>query len=275
MPTTLEDRFDLLKREVDEIQIRMMSDRRPWYYTPSILISGLALLFSFGSTYVSYLHTKAEDIQAARAELRGLIKDLNAIPLRQMEFEQAHAADVEMRSYAGSQFAEEKSVLAQQAAEVIARIPEDYTATEAYAVGFALSDAGKNARAAEVLTMARDRADDPMVFTAIARQLGAIKFAAGDVAGGRREYAAAKDFPAGLGPIDPTSRLYYDGGTDYYWAQQEALRGNCREASELYRRADAELRQVPQSPVILNYLQQVGNGLARLGACASTPGNAR
>jgi hypothetical protein len=40
---------------------------RPWYHDPSLIIALLALLFSFGTTAVSYIRANQQDIQARGA----------------------------------------------------------------------------------------------------------------------------------------------------------------------------------------------------------------
>lgn len=43
-----------LKREVDALQIKVLSGTKPWYKKASTLIALFALIFSFGTTIISY-----------------------------------------------------------------------------------------------------------------------------------------------------------------------------------------------------------------------------
>ncbi len=61
----------LLKREVDALQIAIHRQEAPWYKNMSTVLSIVALLFSFGTTFVSYKRTESQDVQNARVELRG------------------------------------------------------------------------------------------------------------------------------------------------------------------------------------------------------------
>ncbi|MBN1931588.1 MAG: hypothetical protein JW786_08285 [Desulfobacterales bacterium] len=53
-----QEKYDILKREVDALQIQLSKDQKPWHQKPSIIISMLALFFSFGTTGVSYYKTR-------------------------------------------------------------------------------------------------------------------------------------------------------------------------------------------------------------------------
>jgi hypothetical protein len=53
-------RMDTMKGEIDGLQIGLTSQKKPWYRDLSTLISFLALLFSFGTTFVSYRRRKCK-----------------------------------------------------------------------------------------------------------------------------------------------------------------------------------------------------------------------
>jgi len=63
MNEDLEQRVDLMKREIDALQIAVTGQSKPWYKNVSTLLSVTALLFSFGTTFVSYHRANIQDIQ--------------------------------------------------------------------------------------------------------------------------------------------------------------------------------------------------------------------
>ena len=74
-----------LKREVDALQIKLLSETKPWYKKVSVLIALFALIFSFGTTVISYQRTIEQDQRSLKQELRGLILQLVHLPLKGIE----------------------------------------------------------------------------------------------------------------------------------------------------------------------------------------------
>ena len=85
MNEDLEQRVELMKREIDALQVTVTERSKPWYHNVSVLISIIALLFSFGTTLVSYHRNNIQEIQNARAELRGLLQRMAALPKENVE----------------------------------------------------------------------------------------------------------------------------------------------------------------------------------------------
>ncbi len=78
--TDLIERIHSIKSEVDALQIAVMKQHAPWYKNIAVIVSIMALLFSFGTTYVSYNRTKTQDIQNSRSELRSLLQRIAVLP---------------------------------------------------------------------------------------------------------------------------------------------------------------------------------------------------
>ena len=74
MSDDLGERVDTMKREIDALQIAVMSQKKPWYKEIPVIVSVVALLFSFGTTVVSFRRTQVQDVQNMRQELRGLLQ---------------------------------------------------------------------------------------------------------------------------------------------------------------------------------------------------------
>jgi hypothetical protein len=64
-PSTLEARVEVMKREIDALQIQVMKDRGPWYKQVPVLVpllvSVIALGFSFATTYVAEQRIEQEE----------------------------------------------------------------------------------------------------------------------------------------------------------------------------------------------------------------------
>ena len=93
MNEDLEQRVELMKREIDALQVTVTERSKPWYHNVSVLISIIALLFSFGTTLVSYHRNNIQEIQNARAELRGLLQRMAALPKENVEIGVKYAND--------------------------------------------------------------------------------------------------------------------------------------------------------------------------------------
>jgi hypothetical protein len=85
MSKSFEEKIEMMRREIDALQISSADKAKPWYKNVSTLIAVLALLFSFGTTYVSYRRTEAQDVQSMRQELRGLLQRLAALPKERVD----------------------------------------------------------------------------------------------------------------------------------------------------------------------------------------------
>ncbi len=57
----IESRLDGLKQEVDALQVKVLSETAPWYRQASTLIAFFALVFSFGTTVISYQRAAEQD----------------------------------------------------------------------------------------------------------------------------------------------------------------------------------------------------------------------
>ena len=81
----LADSIKLVKEDVNALRIAAAGQKAQWYKTLSTWISILALLLSFGTAYFSYTRARTQDIQNTRAELRGLLQRLVALPTQLYE----------------------------------------------------------------------------------------------------------------------------------------------------------------------------------------------
>ena len=80
-----DERYETLKKEVDSLQILLGKERGPWYGKSSVIIAVVALIFSFGTTVVSYVTVHQEDIRDNRREARQILQRLTKLPIENFE----------------------------------------------------------------------------------------------------------------------------------------------------------------------------------------------
>tara|TARA_B100001964_G_scaffold217328_1_gene257289 strand:- start:769 stop:1581 length:813 start_codon:yes stop_codon:yes gene_type:complete len=118
---SLENQVALLKKEVDALQVESMSSKKPWYREVVTLVAFAALLFSFGTTAVSYYRTALQDIRASRIELGKLIKEITSIPEKHTKMLINFKEPLTIAELS-AQLNNRNLVLAKQAASVIEKI---------------------------------------------------------------------------------------------------------------------------------------------------------
>ena len=89
----LEEKFGILKNEVDALQIAITSQNSPWYKNIPVWISIMAPIFSFGTTFVSLKRAENQDIQSKKSELRGMLQRLAILPTTQFELSKKYECD--------------------------------------------------------------------------------------------------------------------------------------------------------------------------------------
>jgi hypothetical protein len=135
--------------EVTILKIASAKIERPWLQNPTVIISLLALLFSFGTTIVSYQRSREQDVIASRSELRSLIQRLDQLPVQNIEYYKKYQDDPVSLNQFSSLLNSENALVAKQAADVINRIPDSVGATEYSAVANALIQSSLRARPTE------------------------------------------------------------------------------------------------------------------------------
>ena len=70
-----------LKRELNILKVK--SDYKvPWYKEVPTIVAVLALVFSLGTTFVSYLKASEQEYISSRMELRSIMERLSDLPSR-------------------------------------------------------------------------------------------------------------------------------------------------------------------------------------------------
>jgi len=206
----------------------------PWYRQLSTLtplvVSVAALLFSFGTTYISEKRVQRQETHAARAELRELIQRLTALPKENLEFTRAYAKDPTAVLHLTSSINTENNVIASQAAELIEELPGEVTATEYYAVAYALITTGRTAEAERLLQDGLAVADDVPGETALLRQFAVHLFVTGELERGRAMWQRTMEIFRKYPERNPLFVASTHAFTQMSWANAELGRGQCEEA---------------------------------------------
>jgi hypothetical protein len=220
------DPIETMKREIDALQIAVMGATRPWYKNISLLVSVTALVFSFGTTYVSYRRTAVQDIQSTRQELRALLQRLSVLPRENVENAEKYGKASPSAMMAISGFInQENSFLVRQAAELAKKLPEDaVSAAEYYALATAFANAYEFNAANEFLDYTIRAAKDFNVEVAALRTKANVKFVQGHAESGRVDYQKALDVFSKYQyqNYDASIRLNTNFITELAWANSEA-----------------------------------------------------
>jgi len=249
MTEELEQKVDLMKREIDALQIAITGNTKPWYQNISTLLSVVALLFSFGTTYVSYHRTTVQDIQSSRQELRGLIQRLATLPKENVDIQRKYADDPASINLVAGFINQENSLLARQAAELAKKLPGDLVSgTEYYAIAIALQNSYDLSAADEFLKYSVQAAKDFNTEIAAQRSTASLQFIQGRPEAGRVEYQKALNIFSKYPGYDPFTKTSTNVWTELAWASSEASVGPLSLAYQHVENAKALVNGLPHSP---------------------------
>jgi tetratricopeptide (TPR) repeat protein len=258
----LSRKLDVMKREIDELQIAAMNDRKPWYRNISTLLSIIALLFSFGTTLVSYRRTEAQDIQAQRADLRSMLQRLAALPKENFEVTLQHADNPTAVASLAGYVNQENAMLARQAAELARTLPPSkVSATEFYAVGLALQNSYNIDEAKYFFSRAIESAREFNDEIAAVRSYANLLFMTGQPEAGRVEYQKALSVFSNdkYRSYNDYTRNSTHAWTELSWAYAEANAGNYPLVQQHFANAEgyvARLQPGPSTEQIRSQLNQ-------------------
>jgi tetratricopeptide (TPR) repeat protein len=252
---TLEQRVDVMKQEIDALQIEAMRTNAPWYRQVPVLVplvvSVLAFVFSLATTVVGERRIAREEEHETRVELRELIQRLTVLPKENFELNRRYAGDPVAIGALAPLVNTENQVLGQQAAELIDELEGDVTATQYWAVAYALGTAGLSKRSDELLDQGIEAArpnaaNDVQGYLALLRQRANSYFTLGQLENGRRLYRRA----SGIFDAYPERNRFVianvQASTLLGWATAELSVGACEEARAQLRAAQ---EHVPQATI--------------------------
>lgn len=262
---TLQQNLTQNDSEIDLLQIESAKTQKPWYRDPSVIIAVLALLFSFGTTAVSYYTSAQQSIQNDRAELRVFLQRLSALPKENVEV--LNNPNKLIAGQLSGYINAEATLLASQAVEVMDRIPNYVSANEYNLVANTLVNTGNYAQAQILLQRAIEVSKNTNEEVGSLRSYGALLFATGNIEEGRGVYQQALDIHQKY----PTSVSYYKGWTnaltEMQWSGAELGQQNCSEAQAHLQNAFEYASHLVPGPSTDNLLQQLEEAKKILDDC--------
>lgn len=250
------ERYEILKKEVDSIQIQLSQQQGPWYSKPSIIISMVALLFSFGTTAVSYINMHNEDIRANHREVMAIIQRITKLPIENFEIMEKHKESGPGQALS-AMINQENILLATQAVNLIDRYPDSFNSTEFFSIATALATSNITNRVPELFERAIKTATTSNDYSVATRTYGSYLYSKGDITEGRRYFELALN----VWDIFPERNMYFVNSTDLmtltYWAQVEFTASNISQAQKLIARAKEKHGLLPKGPMTDTLLNQI------------------
>jgi len=252
----MQEKHDILKKEVDSLQIQISKDNKSWHQNPSIIISIFALIFSFGTTGVSYYNSYEEGIRENRKEARELIQRISKLPIENFEFMQRYEGSAYGESLSGM-INQENIVLATQAVELIRRYPESFTSIEYFAVAHALSQSNIRDNLSYLFENAIKKADNYNDYNTSTRAYAYYQFTQNKYVEGRKLYEMA----LAVWNKYPEKNSFVVNSVDLltlmYWSNAELLINNYSEATILIKRANDSLKKLTPSSMTASFARQI------------------
>ncbi len=250
---SLEDQVVLLKREVDALQIESMSSKKPWYREVVTLVAFAALLFSFGTTAVSYYRTALQDVRASRLELRELIKEITSIPEKHAKMLINFKEPLTIAELS-AQLNNRNLVLAKQAASVIEKIENSTFGrgsvldVEYTAVATALGNSLQFERAGKYHEEAAKHSNDPSSAAGAIRAQAGVALARGNSDEMRILMQKAQEIfnNSQFRSADRITKDVTNATTALQWGWAELQLGECDLASNHINKAEPLILRIPQ-----------------------------
>jgi len=249
----LQSELSNVQRDLEAIKIAGAFSAQKWFQNPSVLISLLALLFSFGTTGVSFYRIHEQFVHDARTELRGLIQRLNQLPRENLEYYKKYADDPQAQTSMSSFVNAENSLVAKQAAEVIDRIPGDVGATEYSLVAYALNNSALVDKAMKLFEQGLLVSNDVNDEAALLRSYGATLINTGNIGKGRDQFKKALEVFQKYTPMNQGYVEFTHFYTELNWGGAELSIRQCGEAKRHLEEAERHLISLPPGPVTESY----------------------
>jgi tetratricopeptide (TPR) repeat protein len=245
----LSERLDMLKGEVDTLREAVMKPGIPWYKNASSIVAISALLFSFGTTYVSYVHTRVQDIQSLKTELRSLVQRMASLPKENLEIFKKYSDDATSAGLVSGYINQENLLLARQAAEIVKRLPPDQvSATEYQAIGLAMVNSNNTEQAGFFYQKAIDTAESLDDELNSLRGKAGILFIDGKPEAGRMEYQRALSVFERRPGVNNITQVACNITTELNWALSERTSGFVDLAGQHLSSAERLVSTLPPSP---------------------------
>lgn len=266
-----QERYEILKKEVDSLQAQLNRDQDPWYKKPSNLISAIALLFSFGTTIVSYINSHAEDVRSNHREAMQIIQRITKLPYENFELLQKYKNSGQGQALSGM-INQENILLATQATNLIKRYPDTFSATEFFSVATALATSNIVGEVPYLFETAIEKAETSNDYSVSTRSYAYFLYSKGDYTEGKKYYEMALDVWSKF----PERNMYIVNSTDLltlmYWSQAELMVNNIRGAEKNIDLAKEKLEQLPSTPMTQSLAMQINETIGFIEQAKTGPG---
>jgi hypothetical protein len=247
---TVAANLQMLKQEVDSLQIAFAKQNRPWYRDAATILSVMALVFSFGTTWVSNRKAEAQDIENQRSELRSLLQRMAELPKENLDATEKYRSNPGAFSTVASLINQENTFLSGQAAEIAKRLPPGkISAVEYYAIAIALGNAYNIEGEKKFLALSIASATDFNTEIAAIRTNAYVLFLTGRPDAGRVEFQKALAIFDKYGEFDEYTRKSTGIKTELSWAFSEYLvRAGNPLIEQHLKNAQDIMEELPPSP---------------------------
>ncbi len=272
---------DALSEKLQELEVKvtglsaLAETKKPWYLEGSTIVAALALLFSFGTTLVSYKKAIEQEYIASRVELRSVMERLSELTLRHSEMLLEQKDNPAVTAQLSAQMNAENLSLSNQADAIISRIENSSAGkdkildVEFLTVAAALSSSFQHKKAETLMEEALKRSRDATTEAGALRSLAGISLYFNEVDKARAYMLEARNiYDKNKYSGDATiNKDVTNATTEIQWANMEFFVGNCTEARAHHAEGIGLLRAIPDSQVKSQLSAQYLDLENRLKAC--------
>jgi len=274
----LKDQVSTIKREVDALQIEILSSKKPWYRQVTTIIAIGALLFSFGTTIVAYYRTSTQDLLASRTELRSLLSELSTIPEQHFQMQKNYQDEPQISSELSAQFNTRNLRLSKQAAAVIERIEKSLfgkgtvLSVEYIAVAAGLGTSFQHEEAMKHHKIAASRDNDPTTAAGTLRSIAGMELINANADGARKFMQKARQIfsDSRFRSVDQLTMDATNATTEVQWSFLELQLGECNLAQEHKEKAELLISQLPKGSFKTNLLGLIDERTAQFDSCTAS-----
>ena len=158
-------------------------------FNVTTLVAFCALLVSLVTTTISYLHTKEQDIQNQKTELRALLQRMISLPKENYNVLNLSNENPNMSANISSLINQENVLLYNQAVNLINSIPQNrISAIECYTLASCLANSGNYYEALEFIKKALEKVSDFETELGAARTYAQLLFRTSEYENGRIQF---------------------------------------------------------------------------------------
>jgi len=262
----LVQKIEVMKEEIDALQISFMKEKTPWYKNVSTLIAMLALIFSFGTTFISYLHIREQDIQNSKSELRSMLQRLTSLPKENFEIQKKFMDDPVGTGLLGGYINQENTILSRQTLDLIKSLPQDrITAIEFFSTAQALMNAYDIINALECYQKSVEVSNDFNTELAARRGYANLLLYTRKLEEGRQQYESAINIFSRYKGYNRIIQIASNLETELLWAQSEA-NNNFKDKARIHvEKASGYLKDLPENQLKEGLKRKINQVAENLG----------